>query len=245
MFSGRDPGQICADVSPSYFLDPQAIGRIKAYDPEAKVIIGVRQPSDFALSFYNQVCTHLLGDPPKFEDFCTDYDYPIGRRTVPMQLKGGWIIEQIDNFRDAFGDNLLIYNFDLVRRDPLTVLRAIEQFLGLPSYYDQENFDRSVVNASSRDHTLLTHLLTREWTISLVGSLFPRKWILSMRSSLYRRSSKDVDVRAVVNTDEDIQLSRQNFAEEDRLAKALFSSSDLLLGSGEAFEGDSDRLTFG
>jgi len=236
MFSGRNADQICADISPSYFLDPRAIERIQAYDPNIKIVLGVRRPSCFALSFYNQVCTHHLRSVPKFSDFATDYPYPISGRTVRMRLEGGWIIEQIKNYRAAFGDDLLIYNFELIRRDPLAVLQAIEAFLGLPSFHGPDNFDRSIVNASGRNYTMLTHLLTREWAIDLIGAMFPRRWIIAMRSEIYRQSGEGVDLRSTMNTDEDIQLSRQIFAEDDLLVKAMFESSDLLLGSGSAFE---------
>jgi len=52
LFREMRAGQTGIDISPSYFYDPQAAVRIKAANKDAKVILAVRNPVEFVVSWY-------------------------------------------------------------------------------------------------------------------------------------------------------------------------------------------------
>ena len=66
LFSDIGDEQIGADVTPAYFLDESAISRILEHDAQMPVVLGVRQPSDWALSWYTQVLSNHIGELPSF-----------------------------------------------------------------------------------------------------------------------------------------------------------------------------------
>ena len=224
------------DISPYYFVQEETIQRISAYNPAAKVILAVREPAEWAISVYNQVSSYARRVPP-FEQFIQGYRFRIAKTRVALQLAGGLVSRMIHNYRSAFGDNLLIYDFALFRRDPLFVLRVIEQFLGLEPYFEAGNFDDVVINAANRrNFKLLTSVLTNESLVSALGSAFSRKVIQRFRGWFDIFSScQPGDKERLPCTPEIRDAARQAFAADSDTVSALFAESEMQLGSGTPF----------
>ncbi|MEX0967886.1 MAG: sulfotransferase domain-containing protein [Bacteroidia bacterium] len=53
LFSGAYPGQVIGEASTAYLTDPSASKNIYEFNPEAKIIIILRNPADRAYSLYN------------------------------------------------------------------------------------------------------------------------------------------------------------------------------------------------
>jgi len=223
-----------ADISTSYFLHDKAIERIKGFNPGAKVILGVRDPVDFSLSFYKMFLSHLYGVPP-FQDFISHFDYHLGGEKIPITLKDDFVTRRIEEYRKAFGENLLIFDYGLFKRDPLEVLQAIESFLGLSNHFKRENFENIVVNVRDRNIRFLNYILSRESFISVLTALFPRSWLIALRKNFdkagkNKKASEGRNYRA-----EDIELAEKVFSRESAVIKEMFSTSGLLLGTGKPF----------
>ncbi len=227
------------DISPYYFVQEEAIQRISAYSPAVKVILAVREPAEWAISVYNQVSSYDWRVPP-FERFIQGYRFRIAKSRVALRLSGGLVSRMIHNYRSAFGDNLLIYDFALFRRDPLFVLRVIEQFLGLEPYFEDGNFDDVVINAANRRHfKLLTSVLTNETLVSALGSAFSRRVIQRFRSWFdILGSCQPGDKERLPCTPEIRDTARQAFAADSDTVSALFAESEMQLGSGDPFNVD-------
>jgi hypothetical protein len=233
LYKEIQPGQIGLDASPSYFLDPRAVTRIQDLLPHAKIILGIRNPVDFSLSLYNQLITHLLKDRPSFETFIQDYDYPFGDQVINIQLSDNFIVSTIDLYRQAFGANLLLYQFDYFQTDPLIVSRSIENHLGLPAYFDETTFDAAVINASNRKNiSLVTYILSREKLINTLGAVLPRRLLQKMRLKFDKLSKRGQKPNQISHSLQDQQIAQKVFAPQEEVVRALFADHPIILGDG-------------
>jgi hypothetical protein len=214
LFAGMGPRQIGADINPMYFLDALAVDRILAYDAGVKVVLGVREPVDFAISLYGNMRAHGLDVPP-VEDMVRGYDWPVTPHTsLPFSLVAGFMQRRITELQQRFAGRLLIYDFRHFDASPLPVLQAIERFLGLTPFFDAENVDNTRINATGRRNPLrLNALLANQRVLELVYACLPRPAIRMARSWFERFSARP----AVPGT----QDPPVNDATRDRLATLL------------------------
>lgn len=238
LYRGIGPSQVGADVSPSYFLHDGAVQRMRAYRPTIAVVLGVRTPSEWALSLYSQLLTHVSRGP-SFAQFIAGYPYPIAGRTVEVELGGGGVTSRLERYRSAFGDGLLLYDYALLARDSLAVLRGIERFVGLPGYFTERNVDNTIINAGNRRNVgAVTYILSREWLISTLGRLLPRRALQGMRRAFDKAGGRGERLSPRVYTPENVGIAREAFAEDDRKVAQMFVEFGLQLGTGEPFEAD-------
>ncbi|MFZ5562513.1 MAG: sulfotransferase family protein [Thermodesulfobacteriota bacterium] len=230
--------QICFDISPGYFFDPHAIDRIQAFDPETKVVIGLRDPVEWVFSLYQQ-CAGFDRRIPPFKKFLEGYLFQTERKgkTITFKYRKGMITDMLAQYRSAFADRLLLYDFSLLRHDLLTVLQAIEAFAGISSYFTPQNIENLKFNAGyRRNNPVLAYLSRQEPFFSLIDLLLPDPAIRFLR--------KRVDVLSVLNnppskgpllTPDNIRLAQDMFDGEHQAIKTLFANHRILLGSGAPF----------
>ena len=227
--------QIGGDVSPGYFLQSQAIERIRAYGPNVKVILAVRDPAEWAVSLYDHVQT-FDWRVPHFTEFIDGYAFKIAHTRFPVRIAGGFVAEMIEEYRAAFGDHILLFNFELLRRNPLFVLRCITKFLGLPPHFHDGNYDNLTINAGRRPNLkLLTTILTDERFRSFVEALVPqaliqrtRNWTAVVGGKLAAQKPQNIDP-------ETARIARDAFAADSEVVSALFAESKMQLGCGTPF----------
>jgi len=243
LYEGIDEGQIAADVSPAYFLDELTIDRIRAFDPNIPLILGVRPASEWALSWYTQVMTHHWGTKPSLEEFLTGYAFQISGGEIWQDFRNGFVARMIERYRQAFGDNLLLYHQSAFRENPLTVINSIEDFIEVPRYFNEGNFRNDIVNAGTRRNIgLATYLLSREGFVDTIGRLVPRRFVQAARNAYVAMgASKKAPSRATF-TDEELALSRQIFSEDDSWIESLFADAKIQLGSGVVFDIERDGV---
>ena len=231
LYAGMEATQVGADVSPAYFLDEQAIDRILAYNPSVPVILGVRKASDWALSWYTQVLTGNVGTKPEFEEFVTAYAFEISGGTIWQDFRNGFVQRMVERYREAFGDNLFLYDYRILREDPLALINGIEQFIGVPTYFTEENLKNEIVNAGARRNIgLLAWLLSREKFVDFVGRLVPRKVVQSARNVYVGLGTTQKKAPKPTFSEEELALSARIFAEDDAWIDSLFSDSKILTG---------------
>jgi len=225
-----------ADISPFYFINDSAIKRIKKFNPNIKIILGVRLPSDFSLSTYNQLLSHTYNVPP-FKEYLQGHTWYVGSKEINLSFKDTYITRRIDEYKKTFGKNILFFDFRLFQSDPLKILRAIESFLNLPPYFNENNFENIVINAGKRKNLkILSYLLGREFVISALGVLFPRKLVVAIRKMFDKASKSKNKQVPMVYDPVDTKLAKSFFAEEDELITKMFSDNGIMLGTGEAFK---------
>lgn len=232
------PDQVGGDISPFYFMDQRAIPRIAEFSPDVKVILAVREPAEWAVSLHNQILSYDRR-VPRFEEFIKTYPFKAGRTRVSIQIAGGFVGRMIEAYRQTFGDRLLLYDFALFRRDPLTVLCAIERFLGIPRFFESGNFDNVVINAANRRNIRwLASLMTNDTLLWLLGRMLPRMFIQKTRGWLDLASRNKANKTEASGDQENLEIAKRAFAEDSRTVSSLFEFAELQLGSGMPFDRD-------
>lgn len=122
-----------ADVSPSYLQEPPAAARIKAFAPDARIVILLREPAAKIMSQY----THLWAEGRETLPFEAAFAESARRRAAGWSTMfdyeaGGRYAEAVARYLDLFGpDRVMVLLFEeLVAEDP-AARRALEAFLGV------------------------------------------------------------------------------------------------------------------
>jgi len=236
LFEERKAHQTAVDISPPYFLDPLSPERIRDYNPNIKVILAVRDPIKWALSFYAQFQSFTY-NMPSFAEFIGGYDYHINGKVLRIEFIDNIIVDRIEHFRKVFGSNLLLYDFAFFRQNTLQILRVIEKFNGLTPYFREGNFDDIKINASRRKNLkLLSYLLSRERLISMFLSLLPRSVTLFLRGKFDLGSSRDAySQKEYKHPEEHIWIAEEQLGLQRDIVKKMFDSRSVQLGTGDSF----------
>jgi len=235
LFKKASPAQYWADVSPPCFLTPESDDRITAFNPDTKIIISVRDPIDWSLSFYAQFKSFNYKMMP-FSDYINGYDYKTAGKIIRIEPQNNFVPRRIEELQRKFGKNLLLYPQSLLKTDPVLMFNMIEDFLGIQRYFNAENFDNRKINASGRRNIVwLSHLLNNENVINIIHKL-PRSLTVAARKT-FDSMSVNPEVSTYTHNTEDIELSRRVFADQQKWVDDLFKTDKFILGDGSAFHG--------
>ncbi|NVJ48320.1 MAG: sulfotransferase domain-containing protein [Cytophagia bacterium] len=215
------------DVSPFYFLDQKSIQRILQEAPEAKIILSIRKPSEMVCAMYAQISTSSLAIP-SIENFIESYHWNIGSG-LTICLREFPFYDRIKEYQKAFGDNLLYYSFEEFEFNPLVILQRIENHLELNAFFNNDNFNNHIINASERRNSrLLSLLLRQERLIDTIVKLLPRKAILKARG-VFLESSKprNQGKKARLNPDH-LRIAHELLYNEDEKVMSLFNPKDFI-----------------
>jgi Sulfotransferase domain len=234
------PGQIAGDLSPACWFEPNAIGYIKDYDANVKVILSLRDPAENAYSLYIQKLTSNYDLPKSFDEFLIKgYSSIMTKhgKGVHFVFTSRDYIEKIEAYKKAFGKNLLIYDFRFFRRNNLGALRIIEDFLGLYHWFNENNFDALRINESYRRNIKIIYfLLTQEWLRDLVEKYVPRLTAMRIRGYIDRISVRTSvkDNTRQTHQAEYIDIARKHFSEACSYYEELFGATPAFLGDGSS-----------
>jgi hypothetical protein len=223
LYQSRRGQAWCGDISPPCFLDTNSIGRIKEYNPKVKIIFSVRRPSEYAFSFYSQFKTFTY-KMPAFEEFLLKgYTYTRLGGPLHVRFMDDYIVRTIMSFMEAFGENILFYRHEILSIGALNVLRAIERFLCIDSYFNDANFDNLRINASNRANIKwLSRILQDEKIVALIQKLFPRDTIVQVRN-FFDKVSSSIKMNSNSMSDDDKILAREVLREQDEKVDKLFA----------------------
>lgn len=227
-YNGLKPHQLALDICGLYFLNSTALERIRDFNPRARIIIGVRDPLDWIFSLYAQYKNNF--EVPPFAQFlqgCT-----IRREGVEIQLsfERGAIKAALQAYRQAFGESLLLYHFPLLGNDALTLLQAIESFAGLPAHFQPGNFtDRKVNARGQKRSTLVYRFLLIPGMANLISRIIPRPLLFAMRRRVETSSGNHGSATPSDPIPEELEMVRQQFAEDQRFVEELFARKPILM----------------
>lgn len=234
LYQAREPHQYAMDASPSYFFTEESIERILEYDPNMKVILSVRSPASFAVSIYKMVSDRTNDIVGSFEQHLEEgLTTKVGGLTVNGRLVDNFVPNRVERFREAFGENLMLYDFEAFCRNPLATLRAIEEFVGIPQFFTPENIDRGRLNASGRRDSWLARRLRRNPGFVLkLFDLFPHGRFKRMHYKYVQESKPRTGERRYPPDEELMELAEAYLGDQQPLIDALFAESDFVLGDG-------------
>jgi hypothetical protein len=238
-FAGASPDLLRVDASPDYFMDPAAAGRIAAYSPSIRVVIAVRDPAEWAVSLHRHLGTLEWG-VPEFNDFLHAAEYPdfgLSRsgpnRPPAFSLQGGFVQRQLAAYREALGARLLLFDFAWFERDPLSVLRALESFLGLDTHFAPSNLPAGRINARTREtRRWFNYLASRDILVNAAGAVLPRKLVLALRLKADRASVARQRTAPSPEDGADLAAARLALAPDTAAVAALFARGPVVLGDG-------------
>ncbi len=236
LYKGMPGDTLGADINPMYFLDDLSLGRILEYDRDVRIVLGVRQPVDFALSLYRNMKTHGL-QVGSFAEVVQSFDWPLTpHSSLTFSLGNGLLRRRVTELREALGDNFLMYDFGAFNSNSLPVLQAIEQFLELPPHFDATNHDEARINASGRRNPLLLNrILTNQRVLESVYSVLPRSAIRLLRSGFERlsvRSRGSLEPNRLQVSEDEHRFVSSYLAEDTAFYEALFSEGPILRNNG-------------
>jgi len=234
-FEGLDGGgTVGLDISPKYFWVDAVPSRMKSMNPDIRVVLGVRDPVEVALSLYVQQSNQRFR-MPSFQQFLESFQVGRGHGTLTVRLKDGAILESLDRYRATFGGNLLLYSFDLMKEDPLLVIGAIERFLGLPEHFSEANFENVVINAAGRrNNRVVSWALSREFLIQGIRRVFPAGLVRRARGAVDRAVGRRRYV-SYEYPEEHESVAREVLGGQSAYVSRLLEGDPLQLGDGSPF----------
>ena len=232
LFREMPPACFGLDVSPQYFMDPRSIERVKAFAPDTKVILAIRDPVDWIGSLFFQI--NKFERKPSFDKFLDGFTVTGARETLHCAFADGYVAQTVQQFREAFGVNLLLYRFEDFRDDPLRILNAIEDFIGVPRHFVGSTLDATKVNAVDQyNWRWLTWLLSRESIISAVEWTLPRPLIRRARTLVDRLTMPSAPSKPKALSADERTLARERLGGDRDFVDGLFSGRPIQLGDGE------------
>ena len=168
-FAGAAGERIVGESSVFYMCSKEAAYRIRDYNPEARILIQVRNPVDFIASHHSQL---LYEGAEDISDVVAAYDAEADRRAgrrIPAGCQMSTILNyremasfsgQIERFFEAFGrERVLVHLFDDFRADTPAVYCRTLDFLGVDRSF-RPSFD--VVNPNKQARSRWLRLFLRE-----------------------------------------------------------------------------------
>ncbi|NND81373.1 MAG: hypothetical protein HKN50_02975 [Gammaproteobacteria bacterium] len=232
LFRDRLEHQPGFDISPQYFGDLRSIERIRELAPNAKVILSLRDPVEFIISSYYQ--TNKFEKKADFKAFVHGYTITGENEVLNFNFSNGYIEKAVTELAQAFGRNVLFYDFKLFREEPVRVLNAIEDFVDVNRFVSNQNYEPVKVNSTyQRNNRLLHWILSRESVISAIDLVFPRSFIKRVRLAVDKITMPGVDL-----SEKKIQLSDEEKSYAAEVMKSDKQFVDDILAQRRIFTGD-------
>lgn len=135
------PGQMTVEKTPAYFTSTKVPGRVWQMNPDVKLLLIVRDPTERVLSDYTQVYYNRLQKHKKLQPV-ESVLLKDGRINVSYRaLNRSLYYQHMENWLRFFPlDSIHLVDGDLLIRDPLPEMQRVERFLKLEPQINGSNF---------------------------------------------------------------------------------------------------------
>lgn len=182
-----------AEVSPSYFCDPNAPQRVYDYNPDAKIILTLRHPVQRALSNHRHEVRvgHANADDTSFE---------AGLANNPMYIEQSRYAKHLKNWRKVFPtEQMLILLMDDIKLAPAESAKQLFNFIGVDPEFQAATLNKTYNRSFANKHQGLSSVKDR---IYMATRSKPLSYIWNAADSLglkaiYRRINQ-VDSDTVI-----------------------------------------------
>ena len=235
--------QLGFDISGNYILLEDSIPRLLDYDPDIKVIVSARDPAAVVVSLFRLMTSWDPTTPP-FEEFVERYLYKFGPHRTTFEFASGLLTRNLEKYREAFGDNLLVLDFRMYRENLLEAVAAIERFVGLDGYFNAGNLKNLRINSSGRRNSrFISGILSQDAVTAFIyrhypetSIFFPDRAARALRKGIDRlRISAPGKSGGPTISPDQLELARRLFADETDYVHGLFTESPMILGSGRPY----------
>lgn len=161
LFQGVKDERAYGEASVLYLYCPEAVGRIRHYIPDVKIIAILRNPIDRAFSSYN----HLRRDGREpLSDFIQALQVEDERVAANWQhqwhyTRLGFYYTQLKRYFDLFPtEQIAVYTYDEFQNRPADALRDIFRFLGVDTDFVPDVSTKYNISGVPKSRTLQTFL---------------------------------------------------------------------------------------
>lgn len=187
LFDNRRNEKAAGDLSPSYLFRTEAVERIRRFQPEARIIISLRNPIKRAISHYLMDVRLGYQDRPLAEFMQRTEE---NRLFYEQYIEVGMYSKQIQAYLDRFGpENVLVLLYDDLVRDPQAYLREVLKHLGVD---DQVSIDMKVHNAFSMPRFGFVRTLIQSGPVKQIASRMPARLKRAIKSVTHSRERPDL-----------------------------------------------------
>jgi hypothetical protein len=212
LFREAGPDQVAGEASAWYLYSTGAAREIHDFNPEARIIVMLRNPVDVMYAQHSQLLFNVEEDIADFgQALAAEADRRFGRRLPPGPLRvenlyyrhSVRFAEQLRRYLDAFGNQRVhVIVYDDLRGNTPAVYRSVLEFLGVDPTFEA-TFD--VVNPNKRVRFRLLQRLVYQPPRPILRAVpwlrrFPlvhrlRDSVLGINSTAQRRPPMDPELR--------------------------------------------------
>ena len=145
-FEACDPALLWADYATAYLRYPASATRIKRYQPDAKLIVLLRDPVDRALSHHRFLYQWGLVE---------EEDFRAAAKKHENILQSGLYGAQLSAWMQHFpAEQFLLPDYARISTDPAALLQEVHDFLGLPAFIPDRLHERPNASKGIRSKRL-------------------------------------------------------------------------------------------
>jgi hypothetical protein len=132
-------GIVRGEATPIYTYWPNALDRLKQYNPSAKIIVGLRHPAFRAYSHWRMEAKRGADNVPFAEAIRAGRQRvaasPGGAHRVFSYVERGYYFSQMDRLVGLFSrPQVLFFRTDRLWENPNGILRQVQDLLGIPAF---------------------------------------------------------------------------------------------------------------
>jgi len=239
-----DGDDVALDVCGLYFAEYEtAIPRIQAFDPQARVVLTIRDPDEWIYSVYEHYSS--IWTTPPFRDFLGGCTWMRDGRPIKLSFGNGRIRDSTLAFAREFGDRLLVCDFKMLSQDPVRLLQNIERFAGLNRFFEEANVERRKYHERMNSGAQLMQRLVTIHGFRTVARMVPALVRAPIRRMIERGgdASEPSAIRHEY-AESDQAFARQILAEDAEFYARLFNDHSILRGGLLEAMCENQRLRF-
>lgn len=233
LFAKAEPNQLLGEASTSYIYSKEAAKNIRAYNPNAKIIILLRNPADFLHSLHMQYVNETVENEIDFKKAIKLEEQRRKGKALSKRVKSPSLLfyydrikyfEQIKRFFDNFSkDNIFVSSSEEFMSNNAQIYRAVLEFLDVKDTSFSPNFGIVHGSKTSRNRivnsvlhipkvkNVIFKLVGMNTYMKLRGKVMP---ILMKNTS---REKLDPQIRSLINNE-----ARADIVKLDRLLQTDF-----------------------
>tara|TARA_B100000900_G_scaffold293827_1_gene252606 strand:+ start:9132 stop:9983 length:852 start_codon:yes stop_codon:yes gene_type:complete len=179
--------KVIGEGSVSYLFYPEVAQKIYEYNPEARILIILRNPVQRAFSHYLMDCRlglcdisfeEILDKPSKYPHFYLQF------------VELGMYNQQINRYLEVFGHNQVkVMFYDDLKTDANLFIEQVFSFLDLSSIDVNMLVKNKFKQPSSK---IISKLYQFKWMRTYLNIFFPKGFLLKIKSVMFKDSKKPI-----------------------------------------------------
>ena len=193
LFLTKKKSQLLGEASVSYLFYPKVSERIFSYNPNAKIIIVLRNPVERTVSHY-QMDKRLGFIKYNLADVLNDSSIENHSLYYQQYIQLSYYYQQVKKYIDVFGkENICILNYDDLKKNNKDFTSKALSFLDL-KVSKNINFDSKYNRSKSSRFRLFNFLYSKIFIRKVIKSILPKKIIASVNEILFNQKTPNLSV---------------------------------------------------